>query len=118
MVCKIAADYKLSLGHLEPNTVVYAHEKSRVHKRSAERLLKLACDNGGVYIKVGQHLGSLSYLLPVEYVSILSVLHSKAPVSSFKDVCRVIEEDFGKKVIIFFISTRYLIEWASDRRNA
>lgn len=48
--------------------------------------------------QVGQHLGSLEYLLPEEYVKTLSVLHSKAPQSSLDDVQRVIKESLGVKV--------------------
>lgn len=33
------------------------------HQRSADKLLKLCFDNGGIYIKLGQHIGQLvSYL--------------------------------------------------------
>lgn len=65
----------------------------QAHKRSAERLLSLANSNKGVFIKVGQHLGALDYLLPQEYIETLRVLHSNAPESSLSDVFRVIKED-------------------------
>jgi hypothetical protein len=29
------------------------------HQRSADKLLKLCFDNGGIYIKLGQHIGQL-----------------------------------------------------------
>jgi aarF domain-containing kinase len=29
------------------------------HQRGADRLLKLCFDNGGIYIKLGQHIGQL-----------------------------------------------------------
>ena len=32
----------------------YDAVRSACHQRSAERLLKLACDNGGVFVKVTQ----------------------------------------------------------------
>lgn len=72
--------------------------KSRLHKKSAERLLRLCRQNGGVYIKVGQHLANLDYLIPQEYIEVLSSLFDDAPQSSFDDVCSVIEEDLGGKV--------------------
>ncbi|KAK2583727.1 hypothetical protein KPH14_009645 [Odynerus spinipes] len=81
---------------LESASPEYVELKSRVHKYGAERLLELCCDNKGVYIKVGQHIGALDYLLPAEYVNTMRVLHSSAPQSSFKDVLRVIKEDFKK----------------------
>lgn len=67
----------------------------QAHKRSAERLLNLATANKGVFIKVGQHLGALDYLLPPEYIETLRVLHNKAPESPIEDVYRVIKEDLG-----------------------
>lgn len=70
----------------------------QVHQRSAERLLQLACNNGGIWIKVGQHLGALEYLLPAEYTRTLSQLHSGAPQSSLADIARVVREDLGQEV--------------------
>ncbi|OAD58345.1 putative aarF domain-containing protein kinase 1 [Eufriesea mexicana] len=81
---------------LNSNSQEYLDLKSEVHKYGAQKLLELCCANKGVYIKVGQHIGALDYLLPPEYVNTLKVLHSKAPQSSFKDVLTVIKEDFKK----------------------
>ena len=58
----------------------------------------MCCKNGGAFIKVGQHMGTLEYLLPQEYVAAMKVLHSRAPQSSVDDLCKVFEEDIGKKV--------------------
>ncbi|KAB0342673.1 hypothetical protein FD754_019599 [Muntiacus muntjak] len=71
--------------------------RERVHLRSARRLCELCCANRGTFIKVGQHLGALDYLLPEEYTSTLKVLHSQAPQSSMKEVRQVIREDLGKE---------------------
>jgi hypothetical protein len=37
----------------------YFELRSQVHNRSAQRLLKLCQDNGGCFIKVGQHIAAL-----------------------------------------------------------
>ncbi|EDV29109.1 uncharacterized protein TRIADDRAFT_19989 [Trichoplax adhaerens] len=68
----------------------------KVHVRAATRLRNLCCLHGGVYIKAGQHIGALDYLLPDEYVQTMKVLHDDAPKSKLADVLKVIEEDFGK----------------------
>ncbi|KAM0730151.1 AarF domain-containing kinase 1 [Formica fusca] len=81
---------------LDKTSSEYLQLKSDVHKYGAQRLLELCCANKGVYIKVGQHVGALDYLLPQEYVRTLRVLHSSAPQSSFKDILTVIKEDFKK----------------------
>lgn len=70
----------------------------QVHLRSAERLRDLCCANRGTFIKVGQHLGALDYLLPEEYTTTLKVLHSKAPESTMEEIQQVVREDLGKEV--------------------
>ena len=72
--------------------------KSRLNRKSAERLLNLCRENGGVYIKVGQHLANLDYIIPREYIEVLSSLFNDAPQSNIDDVRRVIEEDLGHSV--------------------
>ncbi|XP_046656352.1 aarF domain-containing protein kinase 1-like [Daphnia pulicaria] len=91
----IMVDYNRSLYSktIDLASAEYAKARSEVHLRSAQRLLKLCETNGGAFIKVGQHLGALDYLLPFEYVSTMKVLHSQAPQSSFEDVLNVIKED-------------------------
>ncbi|XP_020288052.1 uncharacterized aarF domain-containing protein kinase 1 [Pseudomyrmex gracilis] len=81
---------------LDRTSAEYLDLKSNVHKYGAQKLLELCCANKGVYIKVGQHIGALDYLLPKEYVHTMRILHSKAPQSSFKDVLTVIREDFRR----------------------
>ena len=54
--------------------------------------------NGGAFIKVGQHIGALEYLLPIEYVETMRVLHSKAPQSPLDDIMKVLRTDLNKKV--------------------
>ncbi|XP_035117078.2 aarF domain-containing protein kinase 1 isoform X6 [Callithrix jacchus] len=78
--------------------------KAMVHLRSARRLCELCCANRGTFIKVGQHLGALDYLLPEEYTSTLKVLHSQAPQSSMQEVRQVIREDLGKEIHDLFQS--------------
>lgn len=70
----------------------------------------MCCTNGGAFIKVGQHVGSLEYLLPKEYVNTMKVLHDKAPQSDVEELKRVFEEDLKMKVIfarIFIHSHRH-----------
>jgi aarF domain-containing kinase len=68
---------------------------NEVHLRAANRLLQLCQKNGGVYIKIGQHLANLDYLIPKEYINVLSTLFDAAPLTPYEDVCKVIEEDLG-----------------------
>uniref|UniRef100_A0A3P8TCB5 AarF domain-containing protein kinase 1 n=1 Tax=Amphiprion percula TaxID=161767 RepID=A0A3P8TCB5_AMPPE len=96
----ISYDYLTAFKHVEHGTDEYWAIKSKVHRRSAERLRDLCCANRGTFIKVGQHLGALDYLLPEEYTSTLKVLHSRAPQSSMEEIQQVIREDLGKEVLV------------------
>lgn len=72
-----------------------------MHTRSALHLRDMCCVNRGCFIKVGQHIGALEYLLPKEYVDVMKVLHSQAPESPVQDIYAVVKEDFGKDVSIY-----------------
>jgi hypothetical protein len=76
--------------------------KSKVHRTSANRLLELCKKNGGVYIKVGQHLANLDYLIPQEYIDALSTLFDSCPRSDYENVRRVIREDLNAEVDSLF----------------
>ncbi|XP_059675633.1 aarF domain-containing protein kinase 1 isoform X1 [Gavia stellata] len=93
----ITYDYLTSLRSVPYGSEEYDFLKSQVHLRSAERLRELCCANRGTFIKVGQHLGALDYLLPEEYTRTLKVLHSQAPQSTRQEIEQVIREDLGKE---------------------
>ncbi|VDN86262.1 unnamed protein product [Brugia pahangi] len=108
----IVADYKWTLWTCSGMDALYHQKLSAAHIRSAGRLLKLAENNGGVYIKglkysitvqVGQHLAALEYLLPTEYTDTLCVLHSRAPESKIGEVRQVLEEDLNAKLEDVFV---------------
>ncbi|KAM6202668.1 aarF domain-containing protein kinase 1 [Rhynchocyon petersi] len=100
----ISYDYLTSLRSVPYGSEEYLQLRSKVHLRSAQRLCELCCANRGTFIKVGQHLGALDYLLPEEYTSTLKVLHSQAPQSSMQEVRQVIREDLGKEIQDLFVS--------------
>uniref|UniRef100_A0A3Q3X711 AarF domain-containing protein kinase 1 n=1 Tax=Mola mola TaxID=94237 RepID=A0A3Q3X711_MOLML len=100
----ISYDYLTAFKDVEYGTEEYLALRSKVHLRSAERLRGLCCANRGTFIKVGQHLGALDYLLPEEYTSTLKVLHSQAPQSSMEEIQQVIREDLGKELSDLFVS--------------
>lgn len=96
----IARSYKKNLYYKEwdKSSKEYQMEKSKAHKKAAEQLLELCCINRGVYIKVGQHIGALEYLLPTEYVETMRILHSNAPQNPVEDLYKVIKQDLKKNV--------------------
>lgn len=42
----------------------YKLEMPNFHQRTADLLYNMCCENRGTYIKVGQHVGAMEYLLP------------------------------------------------------
>lgn len=69
---------------------------SRIHQRSAEKIVQGCLKNGGPYIKMGQGLVSMSHILPREYVETLKVLQDKCLVRKEGEVIKLFKEDFGK----------------------
>lgn len=76
----------------------YREQRSAVHLKASKRLLELCCLNRGVYVKVGQHIGALEYLLPIEYVNTMKILHSQAPANSLEEIYKVIRQDLKRDV--------------------
>jgi len=74
------------------------HIHVQVHLRSAERLREMCWRNGGCFIKVGQHIGALDYLMPAEYVNTMKLLHQHAPESPITDIKNIIAADLGRSV--------------------
>ncbi|KAI8619439.1 ABC1 family-domain-containing protein [Chytriomyces sp. MP71] len=66
-----------------------------VHRRSAERMLDVFQRNGGVYIKLGQHMNALVYLLPFEYTDTFEVLQDQCPPTAMKDIRKLIKDETG-----------------------
>lgn len=82
----------------DKSTKEYREQRSKVHQKAANRLLELCCLNRGVYVKVGQHIGALEYLLPIEYVNTMKILHSQAPANSIEEIYKVIRQDLKRDV--------------------
>ena len=73
-VGRLVVDYRQTLYSVQyPDPEEYEAAKSECHLRAANHLLDLCCANGGVFVKVGQHIGALDYLLPEEYVNTMKV---------------------------------------------
>ncbi|KAK4537675.1 hypothetical protein CDCA_CDCA13G3700 [Cyanidium caldarium] len=98
----IVADYKLTLARLPLMRVWEGEEAaarpvdaSAVHRRSAAKLYRLCERNGGIYIKLGQHLAQLDYLLPDEYCEAMRPLLNACPTQPLSEVEATLREDLG-----------------------
>ncbi|CAD5231580.1 unnamed protein product [Bursaphelenchus xylophilus] len=94
---KMIVDYKITMRG-DPGSEEYQQRMHLCHLRGANRILELCRNNGGVFIKVGQHVASLQYLLPEEYISVLGVLHSKAPSSDIIEIKKVFVDTTGREL--------------------
>ncbi|ETS81691.1 hypothetical protein PFICI_06693 [Pestalotiopsis fici W106-1] len=74
----------------------------KCHKRCAVRTLKVLEKNGGIYIKLGQHLSAMSYLLPIEWTDTFIPLQDNCPVSSFESIEQMYRDDTGEELRDYF----------------
>ena len=58
--------------------------------------------NGSVFIKLGQHLSSMNYLLPVEWTETFIPLQDKCPVSSYESIEEMFIKDAGTPIADLF----------------
>jgi aarF domain-containing kinase len=68
------------------------------HKRCAERTLKVLEKNGSIFIKLGQHLSSMGYLLPLEWTTTFIPLQDKCPISSYESIQEMFIRDTGRQI--------------------
>ncbi|RIB12271.1 ABC1 family-domain-containing protein [Gigaspora rosea] len=73
----------------------YKASQKIVHLRVAKRLLKLCRLHTGIYVKGAQHLASLTFIVPKEYIETLSVLQDRAPYRGIEDVKKIFAEEFN-----------------------
>ncbi|XP_050517846.1 uncharacterized aarF domain-containing protein kinase 5 [Diabrotica virgifera virgifera] len=92
----ISLDYYFSSMGLDESGKSYKFMMSRIHQRSAERLLHGCLVNGGSYIKLGQGLCSMGHILPAEYVETLRCLQDKCLQREEGELKKIFQKDFGK----------------------
>lgn len=103
---KVSLDYRTSLNSWwnrqeedanwdYSNDLEYQEARRSCNIRTGHSFLKLFQKNAGIYIKLGQHLSALEYILPPEFCEPMAVLQNEAPQSSIEDVELVLKEDFG-----------------------
>ncbi|KAI8928427.1 ABC1 family-domain-containing protein, partial [Entophlyctis helioformis] len=92
----VALDYALLFRrHTNYKSDEYKADRSVVHLRTAKWILWLSQIQSGIYIKAGQHIASLVYVVPAEFTETLKVLQDRAPFRTFQSMKGVLLEDFG-----------------------
>lgn len=92
----------MTLKHDHDNADDYDALLRACHKRCAERTLVTLEKNGSIFIKLGQHLSSLNYLLPSEWCDTFIPLQDKCPVSSFESIEEMVLKDTGHPLREYF----------------
>ncbi|KAJ4365311.1 hypothetical protein N0V83_008931 [Neocucurbitaria cava] len=83
----------------DPN---YEEKLKACHLRCAKRTLRTLEKNGSIFIKLGQHLSSMNYLLPNEWCDTFIPLQDKCPVSSYQSIQDMVRRDTGLELSDFF----------------
>jgi len=93
----VSLDYKWVEFKYANSPKEYEEEMKKCHTRSADLVAKTAIKNGGLYIKLGQTLGSINHVLPEEYVEGLKVLLDRASPQRYEQVEVTFLEEFNKR---------------------
>lgn len=91
----IALDYKLNF---QPSKS--SRQLSRLHERTADRLLTLCLTNGGLYQKMGQAIAMQSAVLPPVFQEKFSQFFDETPQAGSRDVERVLREEFADHPLV------------------
>ncbi|KAI9848158.1 MAG: hypothetical protein M1837_000832 [Sclerophora amabilis] len=94
--------YRVTLNHDASDEENRSSLLKQCHKRCAQRTLEVLEKNGSIFIKLGQHLSSMNYLLPLEWTSTFIPLQDKCPVSSFESVEDMFQKDSGQSLSEMF----------------
>ncbi|KAF8250741.1 ABC1-domain-containing protein [Wilcoxina mikolae CBS 423.85] len=91
-------DYRTTLKLLENDPEDRDGLLSKCHSRCAQRTYVVLEKNGSVFIKLGQHLAAMGYLLPLEWTTTFIPLQDRCPVSSMESIRKMILDDTGSTV--------------------
>jgi aarF domain-containing kinase len=72
------------------------------HQRCAKRTLEVLEKNGSIFIKLGQHLSAMGYLIPDAYCKTMQPLQDRCPVSSYESIEAMFLEDTGERISDYF----------------
>ncbi|KAI9275175.1 ABC1 family-domain-containing protein [Helicostylum pulchrum] len=92
---KVAFDYQRTLSKQYKAEESYEEAKRACHQRCAERVLVAVQRLGGVYVKLGQHISVMQYLLPKEWCQTMRVLQDQCNATSRQDIEKLFMSDYG-----------------------
>lgn len=90
--------YKRTLNKTFESRELRTIELERCHKRCALITLHALQSNGGIFIKLGQHIGAMTYLLPRQWTETMIPLQDQCPESPLSSIEEMFKEDLGQKM--------------------
>ncbi|KAG1895528.1 ABC1 family-domain-containing protein [Suillus fuscotomentosus] len=92
-----AIDYKLTLARTYTSEEERLEAVSQCHVRSATKVLNALLANGGIYIKLGQHIASL-IVLPKEWTSTMAPLQDRCDATPYEGIAALFLSDMGQTI--------------------
>ena len=71
---------------------------AETHQRAADRLLHVCLLHGGLYVKLGQFIASMNYVLPQQFPTVMAACQDRASVVGFDAVRTALERELGMRV--------------------
>ncbi|KAH3673559.1 hypothetical protein WICMUC_003666 [Wickerhamomyces mucosus] len=95
---KCFINYKIVLSKNFENKEDYYNNLSKCHLNSANITLAALEKNGGIYIKLGQHISALTYLLPKEWTDTMIKLQDQCPKSDIVEINEMFQTDLNQSI--------------------
>lgn len=85
--------YKVTISREYNSKEEYDKALSECHDKCATITLHALERNGGVFIKLGQHIGAMTYMLPLEWTNKMIPLQDRCPQSTLAEIDYMFKED-------------------------
>ncbi|KAI0737629.1 ABC1-domain-containing protein [Daedaleopsis nitida] len=96
-----AIDYKLTFAKTYESEEERSEAYSECHTRSAQRVLTALLANGGIFIKLGQHMASVA-VLPREWTTTMRPLQDQCEPTPYEDIEKMFISDIGLSIDDYF----------------
>lgn len=91
----VAVDYKLTQSKNYNSEEERVKAKQQCDQRCAERVLVGLQKLGGIYVKLGQHVSAMTYILPMEWTNTLAALQDRCDPTLAEDIEKLFISDYG-----------------------
>jgi aarF domain-containing kinase len=96
------AEYKWFYTHHKEKEPGFEQAERDLHRRAAERVLRVCQDQGGLYIKLGQYAAANNHIYPKEWTDTLRVLQDQAVYREYDVVEEIFRQEFNQHPLDMF----------------